>query len=71
MKLRIIGPSMLRATQGMRTGPETSSVAPCDLLIGLQHAVDGTKYPECIEVSQSRQIPDPQNKRKMKKIMNF
>ena len=71
MKLPWIVPGMLRATQGMRRGPETTAAAPCDLLPGLQHAVDGVGCPECIEVPQSRQSPDPQNKRKTKKMMNF
>ena len=62
MKLPIIVPGMLRGTHDMRTGSETGSAAPCDLLSGLQHAMDGAGCPECIEVPQSRQSPDPQNK---------
>ena len=71
MKLPIIVPGMLRTTQGMRTGPETSATTPCDLLPDPQHAVDGAGCPECIEGPQSRQSPDPQNKRKTKKMMKF
>ena len=46
MKLPIIVPGMLRTTQGMRTGPETSAAAPCDLLPDLQHLVDCVGCPE-------------------------
>ena len=37
---------MLRTTQGMRTGPETSATTPCELLPDLQHVVDGVGCPE-------------------------
>ena len=46
MTLSIIVPGMLRTTQGMRTGPETSAATPCGLLPDLQHAVDGVGCPE-------------------------
>ena len=46
MKLRQFVPGMLRTTQGMRTGPETSSTAPRDLLPGLQRFVEMVVYPD-------------------------
>ena len=45
MKLPIIVPGMLRTTQGMRTGPETSATTPYNLLSDLQHVVDGVGCP--------------------------
>ena len=53
MKLPVIVPGMLRTTQGMRTGPESSSATPCDLLPDLQHAMDGVGCPEDV-VCQAR-----------------
>ena len=44
MKLRQFVPGMLRATQGMRTGPDTCSTAPRDLLSGLQRTVEMVVY---------------------------
>ena len=64
MKLPIIVPGMLRATQGMRTGPETSATPPCDLLPGLQHVVDGVGCPEDVVCQASWLVVHRRNQRK-------